>query len=837
MPLARRLLLVSALLLALGASSSSQTRPAADASPADAAARALNLGRFDQVDALLRTLTDPRALVLRAQADIERGRYPQAEMLLAAPASANAGGDAALALGLLQLHLGRRADGTRTLQRLLATAPQSSPADLVRLGRAARALGEVQEANGYFREASALAPDDVAMNIAWGELFFEKYNRSDALKSFQSAVRVDPDNVRARLGLASVVADEDPPAARKALDGILALNPNSVPAHLLVAELALDDRRRGDARASIQKALQVNPNSLEARSLEGAIAFLEGRPADFQAQAAEVLKINPTYGEVYRVAGDHLARNYRFEEAVDLTRRALALDRDSTRANSDLGMQLLRIGDEPGARRALEAAFKADPYNVVNFNSLSLLDTLDTFETITDGNIIMRLHPEEAAVMREYAMPLAKEALATLSTRWNFTPAGPILIEMFPKHDDFAVRTLGLPGLVGALGVCFGKVVTLDSPRARPPGEFSWQETLWHELTHVITLQLSDNRVPRWLTEGISEWEERRAGRDWGRNIQVQFAQALEAGKALKVKDLNDGFTNPQLISLAYYEASILVDHMVQTYGEPGLRTLVRAYARGVETDVALMEAYKITVDELQTTFDVRLERDFGPIRRALKGPDVPQDAGVEILRAAAQANPDSFPIRMRLAAALHAAKDAAGAIRELERAAQLLPVAAGPDNPNAMIAAIALEQKDSTRAIQALDAVLKVDHTDVESARRLAALVAPLNDPVRTGVAYERVVALDPFDGVAQAVVGRVAMQRRDVPRALRAFRAALAANPADKAVAHVDLAEAYLLSGGQAEAKRQTLAALEIAPSFERAQDLLLRLVGETSPGGGVR
>src|SRR4030095_16283353 len=156
---------------------------------------------------------------------------------------------------------------------------------------------------------------------------------------------------------------------------------------------------------------------------------------------------------------------------------------------------------------------------------LTLLDTLDKFETITDGDLIFRFDPSEAAVMREHAIPLAKEAMATLSKRYNFTPQGPILIEMFPKHDDFAVRTIGLPGMIGALGVCFGQVVAFDSPKARPPGEFSWQETLWHELTHVITLQMSNNRIPRWLTEGISVWQEGQAHADWGRETHVPLAQ------------------------------------------------------------------------------------------------------------------------------------------------------------------------------------------------------------------------------------------------------------------------------------------------------------------------
>src|SRR5213078_4460660 len=103
-------------------------------------------------------------------------------------------------------------------------------------------------------------------------------------------------------------------------------------------------------------------------------------------------------------------------------------------------------------------------------------------------------------------------------------------------------------GMIGALGVCFGQVVVFDSPKARPPGEFSWQETLWHELTHVITLQMSNNRVPRWLTEGISVWEEAQARPDWGRETAVPFAQALEQGKPLKLRNLNEGFQDPELI-------------------------------------------------------------------------------------------------------------------------------------------------------------------------------------------------------------------------------------------------------------------------------------------------
>jgi tetratricopeptide (TPR) repeat protein len=820
-----------ALVASVTTSSSGQTQAPA-LSPAVSAERALTTGQFDQVEGLLGTATDERSAVLRAKAHIARGRYREADTILRAVVSSAPAGDAALELGRLLLYLGRREEGTRLLQTVLTRGAQRSALDLMRLGLAASALGRFQDANGFLRSASGLAPSDPVINTAWGDLFLEKYNRADAVRSFQVALEADETYVPARLGVAQATLDQDPAAAKSAIEAVLKVNPNYVPAHLLIAELALDDRQRDEARASVNKALEINPNSLEARALEAAIAFLEARTSDFEATVAGILAINPTYGDAYRVAGDHAARNYRFEEAVTLTRRALEIDSTSTRASADLGSHLLRVGDESGARRALETAFKADPYDVVTFNLLAMLDTVDTFETFRDGDLVVRLHPDEAGVMRDQVVPLARRALDTLSEKYQFTPAGPILVEMFPKHDDFAVRTIGLPGFIGALGACFGKVVTLDSPSARPPGTFSWTATLWHEMAHVVSLQMSNNRVPRWISEGISQFEERRARPEWGRESEIPFAQALEAGKLLKLRDINQGFSDPRMISLVYHQSALVIEHLVATYGEPALWKLLRTYGTGLETDAAFEEAFGDTIDEIQTSFDAYLDREYAAVRAALETPNVPEDASVDQLKLLAAGHPGSFGIHMRLAGALNEAGDVTGAIASLERASQILPVANGQANPNAIIAQLALKQGDTERAIRALEATVKVESSDVESARQLASLLAPLGDEARTAAAYELVAELDPFDGVAQAIVGRRALRQKDATRALRALSAALATGPADMATAHADLAEAHIIAGQLVEARRETLAALEIAPSFERAQDLLLQIIDAAPP-----
>jgi tetratricopeptide (TPR) repeat protein len=819
--------LMCALLLAAATQPSAQSRT--PNSPLDAAAEALERGRFEEVDQRLQGQNDPSAFALRARAAIAQGRYEQATQLLAKPAAAVPTGDAALELALLHLKLGRRDEGRRMLNRLADNLDPRTARDYLRFSLALRALGEYKNAQTAIEAAIKLDPSNPDLHVAYGDLFFEKYDAGEAGTEYQAALKLDSTHPAALVGFAAVALEQNPPDAKTAIERALATNPNYEPAHLLTAEMALDERRRDDAHASVARALEVNPNSLEALSLEAAMAFLEGRMDEFDRKVQQVLAINPIHGEVYRVAGDHAARNYRFDEAVDLVRRGLAIDTDNTRAHADLGMHLLRTGDEPGARVALERSFEEDPYDIVTYNLLDLLDRLDNFEVVEEGNIVMKFAPEEARVMREQALPLAREALDRLSKQWDLQIEGPILIEMFPKHDDFAVRNLGLPGMIGALGACFGRVVTLDSPAARPPGEYNWQPTLWHELAHVVTLHLSNNRVPRWVTEGISVWEERRARPEWGYEMEVAFADAIGQKRVLPIATLNEGFSDPRMISLAYHQSSLVMEHLSERFGQAALKTLLQAYGRGLETEEAFKEAFGVTVEDVQASFDKVLEQRYAPLRQALDAPEIKETPSLEVLKALAAENPGSFPVQMALGKMLAESGDIAGGIAALERAAALLPRATGADNPNKLIAAIALREKDTNRAIEALETVLKVEHADVETARTLAPLVATLGDPARTQDVYQRIVNVDPYDSAAHSELGRLAMQRGDLPTAIRAFRSALATRTADLATAHADLGEAYLRAGRAGDAKVEVLAALEIAPSYERAQDLLLKLVDQ--------
>jgi tetratricopeptide (TPR) repeat protein len=806
------------------------------------ARRALATGRAAEAETLAkaRPAGDSDAAAVLAAVQETRGKYDEALALLEPATKVNPSGEAALQLGLLlQQHYGRVEPAAEHLNRVMGRGLQAPDAEtLFRAGRAAQALGRMQDANALYRAAARSA--DPAVQIAWGELFLETFNMPEALKSFQQVLKDSANWAPAHVGVARTLASENPPAAAAAAEEALKIDPGYADAQLMLAELDLDNTRYDAARGRLDKILEANPSHLDARALLGAIAYVRGDTAAFDAETKRVLAINPAFGEVYRVAGDLAARNYRFDEAVTLTRRAVELSPSNIRAQSDLGLHLMRTGDEAEARRVLDRAFKAFPFDQVTINLLALLDKLEKFDVVQDGDLTFKFDPNETKVLREYAIPLAHEALTKLSAAYQFTPKGPILIEIFPIHDDFAVRNLGLPGLVGALGACFGRVVSMDSPRAKAPGDFSWQATLWHELAHVVTLQMSKQRVPRWLTEGISVYEEGRRVPSWASEMEVPFAMALERGQVLKLRDLNSGFTKPDTIALSYYQSSLLVGHIVATRGDAALRTLLLAYGDGAEGDAAISKGLGISIDELQGTFDKMLDQRFSAMRTALRDgakarpgeAPAPASGDITALRAAVAERSGSYRAQLALGAALAKQGDKA-AYEPLEKAAQLLPMATGADSPHALMGRLAEQLGDPARAIKEYRAHLTNDHNDIEAARRLTELAAKANDQANLAFATDRIVELDPFDASGHTGLGRLALRSRDAPVAMREFKVALAIGPADRASAHCDLADSYLLAGRPADAKREALAALEIAPSFERAQDILLKAIdGGSAP-----
>jgi hypothetical protein len=125
----------------------------------------------------------------------------------------------------------------------------------------------------------------------------------------------------------------------------------------------------------------------------------------------------------------------------------------------------------------------------------------------------------------------------------------------------------------------------MDSPTARKPDEFNWGSTLWHEFTHVITLQMTDHRIPRWFSEGLSVYEERKAYPGWGDDMKLQYLQAIKGKKLIPIADLNKGFFDNRIL-VSYYQASLVADYIEGKWGFPAIRKMLMLYKEERDADV-----------------------------------------------------------------------------------------------------------------------------------------------------------------------------------------------------------------------------------------------------------
>src|SRR5262249_49618845 len=315
--------LCAVLVVAQGQRRSAAPRAAAPpATPVEAATRLFFEGKYDDLDSAIEKLDarDPSVVALKARGMIARGKYADAEALLQPVVQRAPSSEAALELGLLQKMLGQPA-ATQTLERVAALGASAQTAtEMARAGRAYQALGRVKpEANQAFIQATRAAPNDLSIETAFGNLFLEKFDYANAMKSYSRVLEIDSRYAPALLGAARALEDEDPPQAAGAIKRLLQINPSSVDAHIFLAGQAADVDHKAEARELLGKALAVNPSSLEAHSALAALAAVEDKTQEFDAEVAKVLAISPSHGAVYRAAGELLARNYRFEEAVTMT--------------------------------------------------------------------------------------------------------------------------------------------------------------------------------------------------------------------------------------------------------------------------------------------------------------------------------------------------------------------------------------------------------------------------------------------------------------------------------------------------------------------------------------
>jgi tetratricopeptide (TPR) repeat protein len=833
--------LAAALFLALPAMACAQ-----DAARPASAQEALRTGKYSQAIEMAqadvgRNAGDPAARRTLVQALMSVGRYPEAETAARAPGFSDLLGQTLRAqgkveeaeaafrraiaqkepgqltaeenLGELLLSSGRRAEAFQRFDRFIDvynSGGNLSAADLTAVGAAVEHLGArdpqlYRDALKAYDRAVAADQNALEARLRLGELFLDKYNSPDAQSTFEEVLAVNETEPRALLGMAQ--AKEFDGEAGDAFDLVrraLAVNPNLVPARVMLARLYLDYEDSDLAEAELQKALKVNPSSLEALSVLAAIRFVQGDEAAYRELRDRVIRLDAGNAAFYTSVGEIAARYRRYAEAAGLGQEAIAIDTLSAPSYGLLGLNQLRLGKVDDAKRSLERAFKGDPYNVWIKNTLDLLDTYPQYETRKTPRFDLVLHKDEADLLYPYMAPLAEEAYDKVTTRYGYKPATPVRVEVYPRNADFSVRTVGLAGL-GALGVSFGNVLAMDSPHARDIGDLNWGSTMWHEFTHAVTLGLSNHRVPRWLTEGISVREERRARPGWGSEINPEFLSAYFEGELPPVSKLNEGFVRPRSpghLGLAYHMASMVVEWVEETQGFDAITRMLKAYGDGQSTPQVLRTGLRMEPEAVDRAFDAWLRKKYTPATLT----DLSTEEGE--------------------AAHMMEIGNVAEAQRHLERAVEILPgYADSGRSPLAKLTMLYLQKRDTVGAARTLTKLTLLNENAYGENVQLSQLLEHTGDRAGAAAALERAIYIYPYELPLHTRLAELYAGLGDKQKVVRERRALVALKPVDEAEARYALALSLMDAGDRAGARSEVLRALEVAPGFEKAQELLLR------------
>jgi tetratricopeptide (TPR) repeat protein len=549
----------------------------------------------------------------------------------------------------------------------------------------------------------------------------------------------------------------------------------------------------------------MDKNALDAMAIHAAVDLIADRSPD--AWFAKIAAINPGYVEAYALVARQLEMHYRYENAVTYYRKAVKADPRLWAAHSALGIDLMRLGKEDEPLTELELSYNNGYRDAATVNSLRLLDSYKNFKTFRDDTTILKLKKTEAELLQPYMETELHTIIATYEKKYRMKLPAPVQVEVYPDHEDFAVRTMGMPGL-GALGVTFGEVVAMDSPSARKPGDFNWGATLWHEMSHVYILTATNHRVPRWFTEGLAVHEEGERSPEWSNRVTPEVLIAIREKKLLPLAQLDRGFVYPEYPSqviVSYFQSGSICDFVGTKWSEEKLLEMVHSYAKSQTTSQVVQQDLGLAPEEFDKQYLAWIDNKYGA--------------------EAAHFNDWREKLKMLVTASQQKQYDAVLAQGPVVLA--MYPEYVDDANVYEVMADAAKVKGDAKVEAAVLTAYEHEGGQEPAALKRLATLEEAAGQQAEAAATLERLNYIYPVqDEALHRRLGDLLYTLKQYDGAIREYIAVVASNPLDKAGAEFHLAQAYLAAGQKDKAEESVLAALEVAPGYRPAQKMLLEL-----------
>jgi tetratricopeptide (TPR) repeat protein len=582
-------------------------------------------------------------------------------------------------------------------------------------------------------------------HVAAADYFLKHDDTNSAIAELKIAVSRNPSDIESWKLIAGIHLDQfDFDGVDSAVQEIREIDPNSPDADLLSARNYLLQRVPKFALPPIQRVLDRQPKNIEALGLlAGAQALLL-----HDDQTAAILKqvdaIDPNNALAYLEVADQLGGMRQYPRAIDMYKIAVQRAPWWSAARNGLGLLYTQSGDEEAARAVLEAAHSLDGYNARTTNYLRLLDEMAKYARKESAHFIVIYDGVLDPVIPEYFSDYLESIYPQVTGDFHFEPKVKTMIEVFPTHDAFSVRTTGAPWLA-TVGASTGRIIAMVAPRkgGQTMGPFNWSQVLHHEFTHTVTLGETDNRIAHWFTEGLAVQQEHSPIRwEW---VPMLYS-AVTKHELFNMDELTWGFIRPKRPidrQLAYAQSSWICEYIEGAYGHDTILQMLEQFRLGKDQDQVFETALHKSQSEFFTEFEAWCQKQvagwgydeeatakYGPLReegeKLIHDKDYPK--AVTVFEEIAKLRPMDLLPHQRLAG-LYMTKTVNEPEKAVEQLDRLAAVELG-DNRFAKGAAriyrdIGNFQEAAKRALTAV----YIDPYDDDAHRMLADLYEKLGD------------------------------------------------------------------------------------------------------------
>jgi tetratricopeptide (TPR) repeat protein len=177
----------------------------------------------------------------------------------------------------------------------LSACHKQSASDFISAGDSAVEAQKLEEAEGDYKQAADLAPNDASPHAELGNLYVLEKKQAAAQAEFMRALELDPKDAPMHMALGNLYNEQAQyPMAEAQYRAALAIDPSRSNYHADLGDVLAKEGRPADAQTELRTAIGFDPKNAQAHyELGNLLATMPGHEADAKAEYDQAQQLDP----------------------------------------------------------------------------------------------------------------------------------------------------------------------------------------------------------------------------------------------------------------------------------------------------------------------------------------------------------------------------------------------------------------------------------------------------------------------------------------------------------------------------------------------------------------